>query len=1328
MAEKFALIIGNSRYEDSRLGRLKAPEADVRELESVLRSPNIGQFSEVMTLRDESCAVVRKAVARFYDQRKRDDLLFLYFSGHGVKDEQGHLYLALRDTEVGLLSGTAIETSFISARMDRSFSKRQVLVLDCCHSGAFAHGTKSAQGVSVGTAEAFEGTGLGRVILTATDATQYALDDDSVEGEPQNSVFTRYLIEGLKSGAADQDSDGVVTVDELYDYVRDHVVSTTPRQTPYKWSYRQQGEIVLAHNPFVKSGTLPPEIQDAIASSSSNVRVNVVADLQALLGGQDAGQSRAALAALKDLTQDDSRKVANAAIEALKAHDDADDRRVAPPPLPTTKDDRRPAGPPESPAEDRAESRPSDVFISYAREDQEAAKALARVLSAKGWRIWWDRKIAPGEAFDKVIEHNLKTCKCAIVLWSAHSVEATWVRNEARRAARRNVLVPILIDAVETPLEFDNLQAVDLTSWKAPAEHPEFEALFNKIEELAGIPHDTRARLAVERARGEFAAGRHDAAIAILVEFQPAHAQVTAALNDLRREAEGIARKRAEAARRAEEAAQRQRALVAEQTRIHELLERGQLESAERALGAAEREFGARPFASLRARSNSLIARAREDERARTAIEQARRDFAAGQHEAAVASLAAFEPTNALVTAALDELQQEAERIAQYHADAARRAKEAAQRQRALVAERARVDDLLEQGQLVAADRALTAAEQQFGVAELASYRARWSALAAKASEDDRARSTIEAARGEFAAGRHQVALANLARFRPAHELVTAALEELREEAERLARERAETERVARQQAEAAQRSEQAAQRQRALAAAQTRIDELLGRGQLDDADRVLSAAEQQSGRPALAAYRERWTRLRAQALEDERARTAVDAARRESAAGRPEVAVASLSSFQPTHAFVTAALAELREEAERVVRQHLEEQQRAEEESQRERALADAQTQIDELLGQGQLEAADRALDAAEQEFGRATLLPFRERWNRHQRIEDVVPPDRGLRLFRTRLATAVAAIVTVAVSLWMVRQPPPPVDPVAVQPGNSTTSSSSGTPPQIGDPAVAPPPPAPAAVDTPKPEPPPPAPGQGQQSPRVDERVEAERREALRQQQARQREAELQEEQRKAEAERQAEARKVADAQQEAKRLQDQQAADAAQKAREAEQAQEAKRLQDQKLAADAQAAKKAADAQAQEAKRLQDQKQAADAAAKKAADAQQAQEAKRLHEQKQAEAQTRQDAARFFEAVRGDWVRQEEERTQQTRKQTEELLAMDASCSGTLTRTVSSYERGFAGWKRVDTQTARLTIRCDATGRVSGDVNTRISLDGATLMLGTSRFVRR
>jgi uncharacterized caspase-like protein len=136
---------------------------------------------------------------------------------------------------------------FVTNSMNNSRSQRQLLILDCCNSGAFAHGSKSAVGVgkSMGIATAFEGSGFGRIVLTATDATQYAWEGDKVIGNTQKSVFTHFLIEGLK-GDADLDGDGRIDVDELYDYTYEQVVRRTPKQTPGKWSYRQQGDIIPA--------------------------------------------------------------------------------------------------------------------------------------------------------------------------------------------------------------------------------------------------------------------------------------------------------------------------------------------------------------------------------------------------------------------------------------------------------------------------------------------------------------------------------------------------------------------------------------------------------------------------------------------------------------------------------------------------------------------------------------------------------------------------------------------------------------------------------------------------------------------------------------------------------------------------------------------------------------------------------------------------------------------------------------------------------------------------------------------------------------------------
>jgi tetratricopeptide (TPR) repeat protein len=256
---KLGLVIGNSAYRDSTLARLATPDVDVGDLADILLDPEIGSFDDVKVLVNASSYTIRRAISNFFAAKDREDLLLLYFSGHGVLDIQGQLFLAVKDTERELLRATAISAAFISEEMNNSRSKRQLLILDCCHSGAFARGSKGSTGASVGTGTAFEGTGYGRVVLTATDATQYAWEGDRTIGEPINSVFTHHVIAGLKTGQADINQDGLITIDELYNYVYDQVVRETPKQTPGKWTYREQGEIVIAQNPLWKQETSLPE-------------------------------------------------------------------------------------------------------------------------------------------------------------------------------------------------------------------------------------------------------------------------------------------------------------------------------------------------------------------------------------------------------------------------------------------------------------------------------------------------------------------------------------------------------------------------------------------------------------------------------------------------------------------------------------------------------------------------------------------------------------------------------------------------------------------------------------------------------------------------------------------------------------------------------------------------------------------------------------------------------------------------------------------------------------------------------------------------------------
>ena len=333
MSGRYALVIGNTQYTDPGLAKLTAPGKDARDFARVLETREICGFDDVQVLLDQPEPVVREAIEGFFEEKKPDDLLILYFSGHGVRDEYGSLYLAVTNTNRSRLRATAIKSDFIRELMDQSRSRRQVLILDCCNSGAFAQGTKAATGGSIGTASAFEGTGYGRVVLTASDATQFAWEGDKVIGTVENSLFTHFLVKGLQ-GEADSDGDGRITIDELYDYAYGEIVNITPKQTPGKWSYKQQGEILLRQSipsENIKAVQLPADLVEETEDTRPYVREAAVQKLAKMLQGRNIGLARSASEALEKIASDENttRRVALAATQALQGYHEAEQKRAA---------------------------------------------------------------------------------------------------------------------------------------------------------------------------------------------------------------------------------------------------------------------------------------------------------------------------------------------------------------------------------------------------------------------------------------------------------------------------------------------------------------------------------------------------------------------------------------------------------------------------------------------------------------------------------------------------------------------------------------------------------------------------------------------------------------------------------------------------------------------------------------------------------------------------------------------------------------------------------------------------------------------------------------
>jgi hypothetical protein len=143
----------------------------------------------------------------------------------------------------------------------------------------------------------------------------------------------------------------------------------------------------------------------------------------------------------------------------------------------------------------------ADIFLSYAKEDREVARKIATLLGNAGWVVWWDRRIPAGRTWRSVLEEALRDMRCMVVLWSAYSVESDWVRDEADEARARKKLVPVLIEAVNPPVGFRNIQAADLSGWDGSSNAPGVQQLIADLESLVGKPTKKSPEAIPETAR-----------------------------------------------------------------------------------------------------------------------------------------------------------------------------------------------------------------------------------------------------------------------------------------------------------------------------------------------------------------------------------------------------------------------------------------------------------------------------------------------------------------------------------------------------------------------------------------------------------------------------------------------------------------------------------------------------------------------------------------------------------------------------------------------------------------------------------------------------------
>jgi hypothetical protein len=240
---KIALLIGVSTYQPG-LNALPSAEKDVQKLQQVLQTPEIGGFEQVKSVVNPDPIEMQREIEMLFGDRDKDDLVFLFFTGHGIKDDSGKLYFATSLTQKTpkgeLIKSTAVPASFVQEIMGNSRSRRQVLMLDCCFSGAFAEGMTAKDDGRVDVQRQLGGEG--RAVLTSSTSSQYSFEQQGSD----LSVYTRYIVEGIETGAADQDNDGDIGIDELHEYAKRKVQEMAPAMKPEIYAIKEGFTIKLA--------------------------------------------------------------------------------------------------------------------------------------------------------------------------------------------------------------------------------------------------------------------------------------------------------------------------------------------------------------------------------------------------------------------------------------------------------------------------------------------------------------------------------------------------------------------------------------------------------------------------------------------------------------------------------------------------------------------------------------------------------------------------------------------------------------------------------------------------------------------------------------------------------------------------------------------------------------------------------------------------------------------------------------------------------------------------------------------------------------------------
>jgi tetratricopeptide (TPR) repeat protein len=246
----YALIVGIAKYQNlTEKQNLQFSERDAESMYSILISPEGGAFPAQNVHRligaKATLANIKQELEEWLPSKTKDgDRVLVYFAGHGFVVD-GHAYLAPYDIQTTNVAATAYPMQKLSEVVGSKVQgKWKVLITDACHSGAI--GSEGGAALNRGLVSVDKSI----FVLSASRDREQSFESPDWGGG--HGIFTYYVERGL-SGAADDDQNGIVTADELADYVRRNVREAS------------QGQ----QNPNTEAGSFDPNMQLAYTPANA---------------------------------------------------------------------------------------------------------------------------------------------------------------------------------------------------------------------------------------------------------------------------------------------------------------------------------------------------------------------------------------------------------------------------------------------------------------------------------------------------------------------------------------------------------------------------------------------------------------------------------------------------------------------------------------------------------------------------------------------------------------------------------------------------------------------------------------------------------------------------------------------------------------------------------------------------------------------------------------------------------------------------------------------------------------------------------------------------